>query len=197
MRNLAKPKPFFGTVVTGQVLTEGYTIDWNSETNEKLYHRDLVIKKGIELTPAVNHEKWRRSISKVEIVNETNAKNVKDSIIRGTVGGVALGAVGALAGVMSAKSDSTFKVMITYLNNQLDLIECDIKLYTKLSQLANENSALGITEYEDVYFSEEEKKKNDEEWRKANKGNWVFSIGCLILLIGGFGLIFWLISLID
>lgn len=178
MRNLAKPKPFFGTVVTGQVLTEGYTLDWNSDVNEKLYHRDLVIKKGIEVTPAVNHDKWKRSISKVEIVNETNAKNVKDSIIRGTVGGVALGGVGALAGVMSAKSDSTFNVMITYFNNQLDLIECDVKLYTKLLQIANENSALGITEYEDVYFSEEEKKKNDEKYLKENDGGY-FGCGCL------------------
>lgn len=187
------PKPFFGTVVTGQVLKEDYTIDWNSEANAKLYHRDLVIKKGIELTPAVNHDKWRHSISKVEIVNQTNAKNVKDSIIRGAVGGMALGGVGALAGVMSAKSNSTFNVMITYHNNQLDLIECDINLYTKLSQQANENSTLGITEHEEVYFSEEEKKKNDEEWQKENEGNWIFGCGCLVAILGVIGFLIWIV----
>lgn len=194
MRDLVKPKPFFGKVVTGQVLTEGYTIDWNKETNEKLHHRDLVIKKGMELTPIVNHEKWKRSISKVEIVNETNTKNVKDVIFRGTVGSVALGGVGAIGGAMSAKSDTTFNVMVTYLNNQLDLIECDIRLYTKLSQLVNENSTLGIKGYEDVYFSEEEKQKNDEEWRKANDGGY-FGCGCLsfYVIIIIIGVLIWLV----
>jgi len=175
---MARMKPFFGTVVTGQILTEGFTIDWSNEINEKLYKRDLVIKKGIEITPIVNHEKWKKSISKVEVVNETNAKNLKDSIIRGSIGSVTLGGVGALAGVMSAKSDSKFNVIITYHNSSIDLIECDIKLYTKLLQQATQNNNLGITEYEEVYFSEEEKKKNDENYIKNNDGGY-FGCGCL------------------
>ncbi|ASB88410.1 MULTISPECIES: hypothetical protein [Bacillus] len=173
-------RSFLGKVITGQVLTEGYIIDWNSELNKKLYHRDLIIKKGHEVTPTVKHEKWKKNISKIEIVNEISAKNVKDSIIRGTVGSVALGAVGGIAGVLSAKSDTTFNVIITYHDNQIDLIECDVELYTKLLQQANENNEKGITEYEDIYFSEEEKKKNDDEWIKANDQGY-FGCGCLSL----------------
>ncbi len=195
---MAKPKPFYGTIITGQVLTEGITIDWNSEQNLSIYKRQLVIKNGIELTPSVNHEKWAKSISKVDIVNEANSKNVKNAIIRGTVGGVVLGGVGALAGVMSAKSDSTFQVMITYHDGQLDLIECDIKLYTKLSQQANENSKLGITEFEDVYFSKEEKEKNDEEWRNANNdSNMLYGCGCISLILGVIGLFIYIIFFLD
>ena len=192
---MAKPKPFFGTVVTGQVLKEGFTVDWNSEWNEKYYNREVVVTKLTEATsfPTVNYEKWMKSISKVEIVNETNAKNVKDSIVRGTVGSIALGGIGALAGVMSAKSDSTFNVMITYHDNQLDLIECDIQLFTKLSQQANENKKQGITEYEDVYFSEEERKQNDEKWRTENDGDWVTGCGCLVVILGFIGLLIWTI----
>ncbi|POZ56789.1 hypothetical protein LYSIN_01572 [Lysinibacillus sphaericus] len=179
---MAKPKPFFGKVIVGQVLTEKHTIDWNSEINEKLEHRDLVIKQFGELTPKVNHEKWKGSLSSIEIVNETNAKNLADSIVRGTVGSVALGGVGAIAGMMSAKNDTTFNVMITYNNNQIDLIECDIKLYTKLLQQVKENQALGITEFEDVYFSEDEHKKNNEKWEEQNKGMWMFGCGCFSLM---------------
>ena len=140
MRNLAKPKPFFGTVIVGQVLIDGFTLDW---TNDLKMTGSMETYKKLKtaIFPKVNYQKWIKSISKIEIVNETNAKNVKDSIIRGTVGGVALGGVGALAGVMSAKSDSTFNVMITYHNTKIDLIECDIKLYTKLLQQANDNNA--------------------------------------------------------
>lgn len=181
---MAKPKPFFGTIIVGQVLLDGFTLDWNNELEIK-GTLDTFKKIKTAIFPKVNYEKWIKSISKIEIVNETNAKNVKDSIIRGTVGGVALGGVGALAGVMSAKSDSTFNVMITYRNNKIDLIECDIKLYTKLLQQANENNEQGLTEYEDVYYTEEERRKMDEEDGKKYEGSaW---LGCLVIIgIGAF-----------
>lgn len=189
MRNLAKPKPFFGTVIVGQVLLDGFTLDWNNDLQIK-GTAETAKKINTFIFPKVNYEKWIKSISKIEIVNETNAKNVKDSIIRGAVGSVALGGVGALAGVMSAKSDSTFNVMITYHNSKIDLIECDVKLYTKLLQQANENSNQGIDEYEDIYYSEEERKKIEEEERKKYEGyEW---LGCLVLL-GIVAFVGWLI----
>ncbi|KAF2425578.1 hypothetical protein [Bacillus subtilis] len=80
--------------------------------------------------------------------------------------------------------------MITYNNNKIDLIECDVKLYTKLLQQANENNAQGITDYEDVYYSEEERRKIDEEERKKYEGyEW---LGCLVLL-GIVAFVGWLI----
>lgn len=180
---MAKPKPFFGKVIVGQVLSEEHTIDWNSEINQSKYKLDLAIKKFLETTPGVNGEKWKSNISSIEIVNETNAKNLANSLVRGSVGGVALGGVGAVAGMMSAKSDTTFNVMITYNNNQIDLIECDIKLYTKLQQVVNENANKEKTEYEDIYYTDEERKINDEKWNDENKGAMAFGCGCLIVVI--------------
>lgn len=188
---MAKPKPLYGKVVTGQVLTEEYIIDWTNE---------LSVKKEFDLKPShVNVNKWKSNISKVDVVNETNAKNVKSAIIRGAVGNIALGGVGTLAGVLSAKSDTTFNVMITYRNNEIDLIECDIQLYTKLTQIANENSKLENTEYEDVYYSEEEQKQNEDEWRKNldDNGGVLFGCGVIIAILAVISFFVWVIFFMD
>lgn len=185
---LAKAKPFFGTVVVGQVLLDGFTLDWSNDL-KMTGTAETAKKTNTYLFPKVNYEKWLKSISRAEVVNETNAKNVKDSIVRGAVGGIALGGVGTLAGVMSAKSDSTFNILVTYHNQKIDLIECDIKLYTKILQQANENNVQGISGYEDIYYSEDERKKMDEEEREKYAGyEW---LGCLILIgIGGLIVLF-------
>lgn len=182
---MAKPKPLFGKVIVSQVLKDDYIINWQNE---------LIVKKEFDLMPSqVNIEKWKESISKVDIVNETNARNLKSAIVRGAVGSVALGNVGGLAGVMSAKSDTTFNTMITYNNDAVDLIECDIQLYTKLVQIANQNKKLD-NEYEDVYYSEEDYNVILQEYGKQLQDtNPAFAIGCMLSIVGAFALIIWII----
>ena len=174
---MAKVKPFYGEVLTGQVLTDEHIIEWAENLN--------VTKLALFTPTDISINRWKESFSKVEIINEVNAKNLKDSLVRGVVGNVALGGVGAIAGVVSAKSDTTFNVLITYHNHEIDLIECDVKLYTKLTQQANKNKRLEITEYEDVYLTEEELQAEFVERRnQPMSGDEIFGCGCLIIAIG-------------
>lgn len=170
---MGKLEPFTGVTVTGQILKEGYTLNWRNQ--------ELIIgqKVNSELIN-IDTRKWKKNISMVEILSEDSAKNVQSAVVRGVIGNIALGGAGALAGALSAKNDSTFNVIIRYHNGYVDLIECDIKLYTKLLQQVEDNKRSGNSEFINMEYEEEEYKRRKEQF---NKGQTMDIVGCGVILI--------------
>lgn len=170
---MGKLEPFTGVTVTGQILKEGYTLNWRNQ--------ELIIGQKVK-SELINIEtrKWKQNISMVEILSEDSAKNVQSAVVRGVIGNIALGGAGALAGALSAKNDSTFNVIIRYHNGYVDLIECDIKLYTKLLQQVEENKRSGNSEFINMEYEVEEYKRRKEQF---DKGQTMDIVGCGVVLI--------------
>ena len=71
-------------------------------------------------------------------------------------------------------------VIIRYHNGYVDLIECDIKLYTKLLQQVAENKRSGNSEFINMEYDAEEYKRRKEQF---NKGQTMDIVGCGVVLI--------------
>ena len=171
--SMGKLEPFTGVTVTGQILKEGYTLNWRNQ--------ELIIGQKVKSELInIDTRKWKQNISMVEIVSEDSVKNVQSAVVRGVVGNIALGGAGALAGALSAKNDSTFNVIIRYHNGYVDLIECDIKLYTKLLQQVEENKRSENSEFINMEYDAEEYKRRKEQFAK---GQTMDIVGCGVILI--------------
>ncbi|WP_137842588.1 hypothetical protein [Bacillus sp. 2SH] len=170
---MGKLEPFTGVTVTGQILKEEYTLNWRNQ--------ELIIGQKVKSGLInIDTRKWKQNISMVEILSEDSAKNVQSAVVRGVIGNIALGGAGALAGALSAKNDSTFNVIIRYHNGYVDLIECDIKLYTKLLQQVEENKRSGNSEFINMEYEAEEYKRRKEQF---DKGQTMDIVGCGVILI--------------
>ena len=73
---MGKLEPFTGVTVTGQILKEGYTLNWRNQ--------ELIIGQKVK-SELINIEtrKWKQNISMVEILSEDSAKNVQSAVVRG------------------------------------------------------------------------------------------------------------------
>lgn len=170
---MGKLEPFTGVTVTGQILKEGYTLNWHNQ--------ELTIGQKVK-SELINIDtiKWKQNISMIEIVSADSVKNIQSAVVRGVIGNIALGGAGALAGALSAKNDSTFNVIIRYHNGYVDLIECDIKLYTKLLQQVEENKRSGNSEFINTEYDAEQYKRRKEQF---DKGQTMDIVGCGVILI--------------
>ncbi|MGQ0417872.1 hypothetical protein ACT4UL_25185 [Bacillus sp. HC-TM] len=74
-------EPFTGVTVTGQILKEGYTLNWRNQ--------ELIIGQKVKSELInIDTKKWKQNISMLEIVSEDSVKNVQSAVVRGVIGNI-------------------------------------------------------------------------------------------------------------
>lgn len=91
--------------------------------------KGMFLKRGLK---KVNIDK--DTVESYELVDDEHRKSASSGIIRGAVGGVLLGPVGALGGALSAKEKGVYRVSVQFKDGKRSLLKLDQTLYNILMQ---------------------------------------------------------------
>lgn len=74
----------------------------------------------------------KKTVDSYELVGQDAQKSMGSGIVRGAVGGVLFGGIGAIAGASSGKSKVTYTVSIVFKDGKKALCELDDEMYKKV-----------------------------------------------------------------
>jgi len=75
----------------------------------------------------------KKTVATYEVITDEHQKSAASGVVRGIVGGALLGAVGALAGVLTAKNKSLYHIAIQFNDGRRSLLEVDEKIFKAIS----------------------------------------------------------------